>query len=56
MLSGDSIYLLKNKGKREETSKNIGFFQESHDFWGFHSEKVMTFLETSILTHLHTYL
>jgi len=56
MLLGDSIYLLKNKGKGKKRSKNIGFFQESYDFWGFHSEKVMTFLETSILTHLHTYL
>ena len=30
MLSGDNIYLLKNKGKREETSKNIGFFRKSY--------------------------
>ena len=45
MLSGDNIYLLKNKGKREATSKNIGFFPKSHDFWRFHSEKVITFLE-----------
>lgn len=34
MLLGDSIYLLKNKGKWKKRSKNIGFFQESHDFLG----------------------
>ena len=55
MLSGDNIYLLKNKGKREETSKNIGFFRKSYDFWRFYSEKVITFLESYTVIVRHSY-
>ena len=41
--------LRNNKAKRRKLSKKPCVFRNSYNFWGFYSEKVMTFMEFGLI-------